>query len=158
MIDANATVQLQRNLGYLDGDRTFAHLMILAGQIHCIEVRRIASLYTARIIVGVDRLLLLSEPTESASSPEVPQRRSTDRAGATVITEVQGEPYVGRIVAISHGLGFRTLSDVFRSLRKDVEINHMARSLSAAAFAQRSISLARNRRKDDPKGVAAQDA
>lgn len=91
-------------------DRTYVRLLQLGGQVHCIEVQRRDGLYSGRIFVALNQLLLQTRDPDSKAH--------------------------GEMVAISHGVGFETIKDVFRSLRKDVQINRMAIALSAAAYAQ----------------------
>lgn len=101
---------MSASLAFGGHDRTYVRLLQLGGQVHCIEVKRCDGLYSGRIFVALDRLLLQTRDAESKAHSEM--------------------------VAISHGVGFQTIKEVFRSLRKDVQINSMAIALSAAAFAQ----------------------
>lgn len=113
-------------------DRTYVRLMQLGGQVHCIEVQRRDGLYSGRIFVALDQLLLQTRSAESKAH--------------------------GEMVAISHGVGFESIKDVFRSLRKDVQINQMAIALSAAAFAQSASRSLIPRTDLDVDGLSFLDA
>lgn len=108
------------------GDRRFAHIVSVGGQVHCLEVIRKHDRYRACLYVCVDRLLLLQSGSNTWELPPRPAHPADRLAG--------------RMVATSHGGGYETLTEVLRSLRKDVEINGMAHALANAASGRMAAS------------------
>lgn len=104
------------NIDSYSQNRSFVHLVFLEQQVHCVEIERREGRYSARLVVGVDELLLKASRT----------RRHTH----SVLQAQEEEPLAGTIVATSRGEGFESLHDAFRSLRKDISMMQM---LKAAA-------------------------
>lgn len=81
-------------------DRTFRHFLPLEGRIHIVEVQREEGLYKAKAFLGADFY-----PDDHGKG------------------EVKYP-----VVALSIGIGFATLHDAMRSLRKDLGFDAWARA------------------------------
>lgn len=120
------------------GDRAFYHLVCFAGLVHCIEVHRQNNLYRGRIVLAIDRLLIEPMGDHWPQRPEaglfISPGSPPRTARQSLATEVAA---AGQVIAISRGVGFSSLREAFRSLRKDSEINQMAQTLSQAVLRQK---------------------
>lgn len=109
-------------------DRVFVRFVVFGSMVHCIEVDRKRMRYSAKIIIGVDRLVMAQSHLQNSPIMLPGINKGLNN-------------FAGITVAVSNGSDFTTLRGAFCSLRRDFEIHRMANSLSIVAGSHSFLSV-----------------